>query len=145
MQEQRESKEIVILNSSHREYLVDEIFKKMDETTKHVHLSIRPTIGILVMILTAAPNLELITCPPSLYERTPEKIKKALEKVGVKFQPLLLSPGRPRSHPEWKIEKISELENKGLSLKDISSELNLPEATVHYYIRKRGRKRKKEE
>ncbi len=129
-------KEVVVLRSSQKDILIEEINKKLNEKTKKVHLSVRPTINILASILTAAPNVEVITCPPSLYERTPKKIKEALKKIGIKFEPLLLTPGRPRSHPNWKIEKVYELEKKGYSAKEISEKLGIPLTTVYYYLKK---------
>lgn len=129
-------KGISVLRSSQKDVLMEEINEKLNKSTKEVHLSIRPTINILASILTSAPNVERITCPPSLFERTPEKIKTALEKVGISFDPLLLTPGRPRSHPNWKIDKVYELEKKGFSAKEISEELDIPLTTVYYYLKK---------
>lgn len=129
-------KDVVVLRSSQKDVLLEEINKKLNIKTKKVHFSIRPTINILASILTAAPNVKHITCPPSLYERTPKKIKTALEKIGIKFEALLLTPGRPRSHPNWKIVKVYELEAKGYSAKKISKELDIPLTTVYYYLKK---------
>jgi len=128
--------EIVVLRSSQKDVLIDEINEKLSGKTKKVHLSIRPTINILASILTAAPNAEVITCPPSLYERTPKKIKRALEKIEIRFEPLLLTPGRPRSHPNWKIQKVYNLEEEGYSAKEISEKLDIPLTTVYYYLKK---------
>ncbi|NOZ76881.1 MAG: DUF1699 domain-containing protein [Euryarchaeota archaeon] len=127
---------VAVLRSSQKDVLIDEIDSKLDKDTEKVHLSIRPTINILASILTAAPNVKKITCPPSLFERTPKKIRVALEKVGIDFEPLLLTPGRPRSHPNWKIDKVYELEEKGKSAKEISDELDIPLTTVYYYLKK---------
>jgi len=129
-------KDIVVLRSSQKDVLIEEINEKLNENTRKVHLSIRPTINILASILTADPNTLEITCPPSLYERTPKKIRTALEKIGIAFKPLLLTPGRPRSHPNWKIEQVYQLEEKGYSAKEISDELDIPLTTVYYYLKK---------
>jgi hypothetical protein len=134
-----EEDEVVVLRSSQKDVLLEEIKEKLSEKTKNVHFSIRPTINILASILTAAPNVEQITCPPSLYERTPAKIQRALEKIGIRFEALLLTPGRPRSHPNWKIQKVYELERKGYSAKEISQELDIPLTTIYYYLKKEGR------
>lgn len=131
-------KDVVVLRSSQKDVLIEEINEKLDGNTKKVHFSIRPTINILASILTAAPNVQNITCPPSLYERTPQKIRKALDKIGIKFEALLLTPGRPRSHPNWKINKVYELDGKGYSAKEISDELKIPLTTVYYYLKKKG-------
>ncbi|MFQ6137438.1 MAG: DUF1699 domain-containing protein [Candidatus Hydrothermarchaeales archaeon] len=129
-------RKIVVLRSSQKEILIDEIEDKLNEDTREVHLSIRPTINILASILTAAPEVKTITCPPSLFERTPMKIREALRKIGVDFRPLLLTPGRPRSHPNWKIDKVYELDKRGFSVKEISEELDIPLTTVYYYLKK---------
>lgn len=130
--------QVVVLRSCQKDVLIDEINKKLNEKTTKVHFSIRPTINILASILTAAPNVKTITCPPSLYERTPKKINAGLNKVGINFEALLLTPGRPRSHPNWKIDKVYALEDKGSSAKEISDELKIPLTTVYYYLKKRG-------
>jgi len=127
---------VIVLRSSQNELLLREIKEKLDETVERVHLSVRPTINIIASILTAAPNIKLITCPPSLYERTPEKIKDALAKVGVEFKALLLTPGRPRMHSESKIDEIYRLSSRGCSAKKISKDLRIPLTTVYYYLNK---------
>jgi len=129
-------KDAVVLRSSQKDVLIKEINKKLDSETKKVHLSVRPTINILASILTAAPNVKVVTCPPSLYERTPKKIRTALGKIGIAFEAFLLTPGRPRSHPNWKIDKVYALEDKGYSAKEISDELDIPLTTVYYYLKK---------
>lgn len=128
--------EIIVLRSSQNEVLLTEIKRKLDDSVQEVHLSVRPTINIIASILTAAPNIKLITCPPSLYERTPQKIKSALKKVGVGFKPLLLTPGRPRMHPDAKIHEIYALNKKGFSAKKISKDLKIPLTTIYYYLNK---------
>ncbi len=129
-------KDAVVLRSSQKDVLIKEINKKLDSDTKKVHLSVRPTINILASILTAAPNVKVVTCPPSLYERTPKKIRHALNKIGIAFEAFLLTPGRPRSHPNWKIDKVYDLERGGHSAKEISDELDIPLTTVYYYLKK---------
>jgi hypothetical protein len=129
--------EIIVLRSSQNEILLNEIKEKLNDKVQEVHLSVRPTINIIASILTAAPNIKLITCPPSLYERTPRKIKDALSKVGVTFKALLLTPGRPRMHSDDKIHDIYRLHKKKYSAKKISKDLKIPLTTVYYYLNKK--------
>ncbi len=129
--------EIIVLRSSQNEVLLREIKDKLNEEVQKVHLSVRPTINIIASILTAAPKIKLITCPPSLFERTPRKIKEALSKVGVTFEALLLTPGRPRMHADTKIDGIYGLKKKGYSAKKISKDLSIPLTTVYYYLNKK--------
>jgi hypothetical protein len=128
--------DIVVLRSSQKESLLNEINEKLDKSTSRIHMSVRPTINILASILTAAPDVKTITCPTSLFVRTPKKLRDALEKIGVDFTPLVLTAGRPRLHPNWKIDKAFELDKKGFSVKEISEELDIPLTTVYYYLRK---------
>jgi hypothetical protein len=130
--------EIIVLRSSQNEILLNEIKEKLDLEVNEVHLSVRPTINIIASILTAAPNIKVITCPPSLFERTPQKIKDALAKVDVKFKALLLTPGRPRMHSDTKIHDIYRLNKKGYSAKKISKDLKIPLTTVYYYLNKKN-------
>lgn len=129
--------DIIVLRSSQNEVLLNEINDKINDEAHEVHLSVRPTINIIASILTAAPNIKLITCPPSLYERTPKKIKDALAKVNVRFEALLLTPGRPRMHADSKIDDIYSLKKKGYSAKKISKDLKIPLTTVYYYLNKK--------
>ncbi len=130
--------DIIVLRSSQNEVLLNEVKEKLDESVAEVHLSVRPTINIIASILTAAPNIKLITCPPSLFERTPKKIKDALAKVGVRFESLLLTPGRPRMHSDSKIDEIYVLNKKRYSAKKISKDLKIPLTTVYYYLNKKN-------
>jgi len=126
---------VVVLRSSKNEELIKEVRGKLNENVKEVHLSIRPTVNIIASILSSAPQIKLITCPPSLYRRTPNKIKEALEKVKIPFKPLRLTPGRPRIHAGSIIENITEM-RKVHSVKEISKKLKMPLTTVYYYINK---------
>ncbi len=81
--------DVIVLRSSQKESLLNEIDEKLDKSTSVVHLSVRPTVNILASILTAAPDLKTITCPPSLFVRTQKKLGDALETIGVDFTPLL--------------------------------------------------------
>lgn len=128
-------KKVAVLRSSKNEELMKEIKEKLDENVESVHLSVRPTVNIIASILSFAPNLKEITCPPSLYLRTPEKIKEALEKVNVSFKPLKLTPGRPRTHSNNAIDEIRKLSEK-YSAKEISKKLKIPLTTVYYYLNK---------
>jgi hypothetical protein len=129
--------DIIVLRSSQNEILLKEINDKLNDGVQKVHLSVRPTINIIASILTAAPNIKLITCPPSLFERTPKKIKDALSKVNVRFEALLLTPGRPRMHSDSKIDEIYSQSKKGFSAKKISRDLKIPLTTVYYYLNKK--------
>lgn len=126
---------VIVLRSSKNEELIKEIKEKLNKNVKEVHLSIRPTVNIIASILSSAPQVKLITCPPSLYRRTPIKIKEALEKVRIPFKPLRLTPGRPRIHSGNDIENIVDLRKK-YSVKEISKKLKMPLTTVYYYINK---------
>ena len=130
--------DIIVLRSSQNDVLLKEIQAKLNDRVEEVHLSVRPTINIIASILTAAPKIKQISCPPSLFERTPKKIKEALEKVNVSFSSILLTPGRPRMHSDSKIVEIYALNQKRYSAKKISKELKIPLTTVYYYLNKKN-------
>lgn len=127
---------MMVLRASQKDALLEEVNEKLGEETRKVHMNTRPTVNILAEILSVAPNIEVISCPPSLYGRTNRKIKKALEMVGVRFRSRHLTPGRPRSHPRWKVRRIHTLRERGYSPAEISENLDIPLTTVYYYMKK---------
>lgn len=128
---------VTVLRSIKKENIMKEIDQKLCQKTAKVHLITKPTIKILAAIITAAPNIKIISCPPSQFERTEKKIHKALSKVGINFEPLKLSSGRPKAHPDATLGKIHTLYQEGKSGLKISEDLDIPISTIYYYL-KRG-------
>ena len=125
----------VKLQSKTIEEIFHEIEEKLNEKTEKVHLSIRPSVTVLVHILSKAPNVRIIAVPPSLLKCVPIKIKRALEKVGVELSPECAEPGRKRKRDP---KPVIELLKKGFSAKQVSERLGVPVSTVYYYKNKIG-------
>jgi hypothetical protein len=70
-----------------------------------------------------------------------KKLDSETKKVHLSVRPTInilasILTARPRSHPNWKIDKVYSLESKGYSAKEISDELDIPLTTVYYYLKK---------
>ncbi len=135
---------VVVLKSQKKEEMLKEVFQKLNESTQQVHFCVRPTLTVLAAVLTAAPNVKVITCPPSLYHKVPQKICTALEEVGVKFKPMTRESGRPATRSDSVIRRIFELKDEGCTAKKISEKLGIPLTTVYYYLKGKGRRRRDE-
>ena len=86
------------LKASDRTELLQKIRTELDATAEEVYLNTRPSIQIIITLLNKAPSLNKIYVPPSLCKETPERIKKALNKIGVELIPSDKPRGRPRVH-----------------------------------------------
>jgi hypothetical protein len=95
-------------------------------------------------ILDENPKLEKIKCPPSIYKRIAPKYLEALSKLDVDVETVSYK-GRPKKYDDEDIEKISLLQKKGLTFKEISDELGIPLKTIYYLNKtplKKGSKKK---
>ena len=95
-------------------------------------------------ILDKNPDLQIIKCPPSIYQRISPKYITALSKLGVEIQ-IIPKRGRPKKYGEEDLQTIQDMIKEGYSPQEISDTLNIPIKTVYYYNKKtlkKGRKRK---
>lgn len=98
----------------------------------------------IMEILEENPEIEKITCPPSIYKRITPRYLEALSKLGVKVEPVS-KRGRPKKYDAKDRENINNLLKKGYNPREISDKLNIPLKTVYYFIEtplKKGRKPK---
>lgn len=122
--------EVAVIRSCNKE----EIWQKPKSSTRRVHLCVRPSVEIL----TAAPEVREISCPPSRCRETSPGIRRALERLGVRLKVRTLPMGRPPVHAAWKLKKIHELRRGGYSTSRISREPGIPLRTVQYYLKRVG-------
>jgi hypothetical protein len=95
-------------------------------------------------ILEENPEIEKITCPPSIYKRITPRYIEALSKLGVKVEPVT-KRGRPKKYGKKDQENINNMLKQGYTPQEISVILKIPLKTVYYFIEsplKRGRKPK---
>ena len=98
----------------------------------------------IMEILEENPEIEKITCPPSIYKRITPRYIEALSKLGVKVEPVT-KRGRPKKYSEKDLENINNMLKQGYTPHEISDRLKIPLKTIYYFIEsplKRGRKPK---
>ncbi|WP_297498586.1 DUF1699 family protein [Thermococcus sp.] len=116
----------------------EELLRKLeglDDNVREVYVSLRPTKEVVVKILENAPNVEKISCPPSLYPRVSKKVIAALKQLGIQLVPEKKPRGRPRKYDEETLRLVRELADKGTPIREISTRLGIPLRTVYYLVR----------
>ena len=118
--------------------LVEEI--SQINNAEEVYLRTRPTLWMAVALKTKLPGLKRVTCPPSLYKQTSQKVFKALEQgdSAIKLEPHGVRVGRPNKHPTQLVNDIILAWQSGKPAKLISADLSVPLRTVYFYINKAG-------
>ena len=99
-----------------------------------VHVNKPLSSKLIIEILDENPDLEVINCPLSLYERTSEIYSDALSELGIKIN-IIESRGRPKKYDDELKNTIEDMLRSGLSVKTIASRLNIDSKTV-YYLKK---------
>ena len=106
----------------------------IDTTTIHVTKPL--SSSMIVEIFDTYPNLEEITCSPSIYSRTSKKYVKALNKLGVEVNIKRMWGAKSKTNgAEF---EVLELYNKGNSVNKIAEELNLTIDRAYYLLKKAG-------
>ncbi len=105
-----------------------------DFMSSKVHVNKPLSSKLIIEILDENPDLEVINCPLSLYERTSEIYLDALSELGIRIN-VIESRGRPKKYDDALKDSINEMIASGLSIKTIASRLNIDTKTV-YYLKK---------
>ncbi len=114
---------------------------KLDEApveTEEVYVGRRLSSKLVVLLLSKFPNLKRIYLPRSLYERTSERLREALRRVGVELVPTNRKPGRPPKYSEETLKLVVEKYKSGEKVPEISRDLGIPVRTVYYILRRMG-------
>lgn len=127
-----------ILKASDRTGLLQKIRTGLDSNAEEVYINTRPSIQIIITLLNKAPSLKKIYVPPSLCKETPERIKKALNKIGVELIPFDKPRGRPRVHDKKAVNYMLKLAKRGETAGRIADKTGIPLRTVYYYLKKAG-------
>lgn len=96
---------------------------------KKVHVNQHLTSRKIIEILEKNPDLEKITCPPSIYNRIPSKYLEALKKLNIKVEPL---HGRARKYTEKDVKLIRKLLSEGKTPKEIAGITKIPLKSIYY-------------
>ncbi|MGD2247620.1 MAG: helix-turn-helix domain-containing protein [Candidatus Methanofastidiosia archaeon] len=91
---------------------------------------------ILFALIEHGENLTTIVVPPSIYELTSERVKIYLEKARINLEKGDNTPGRPTKYTKDDIREIVQLKENGMSITQISLELDIPRRTVYYLLEK---------
>ena len=106
----------------------------MDNDVRTVHVTKTLSSSMIVELIDKYSNLEEITCPPSIYNRTSRKYIDALRKVGIDVKAKYNWGAKSKSNGiEFYVLKLS---NEGLSAKQISQKLEIPLNRVYYLLKK---------
>jgi hypothetical protein len=125
-----------ILKAGDRTELLQKIRTELNSTAEEVYLNTRPSIQIIITLLNKAPSLKKVYVPPSLCKETPERIKKALNKIGVELIPFDKPRGRPRVRDEEVLNHMLKLAKEGETAGQIAYKTGIPLRTVYYYLKK---------
>ena len=105
----------------------------MDEVTT-IHITKALSSSMIVELINAYPNLEEITCAPSVYNRTSKRYIEALKQLDINVKKEYKWGAQSKTNGiEFYIQKLS---NEGLSAKQISQKLDIKLNRVYYLLRK---------
>ena len=106
----------------------------MDEDVKTVHITKTLTSALIVELIEEYPNLEVITCSPSVYNRTSSTYIDALSQLDIEVKKKYNWGAKSKSNgAEFKVLKLS---NKGLKPKEIAERLDISLNRVYYLLNK---------
>ena len=106
----------------------------MDEDTTTIHITKTLTSSMIVELIDEYPNLEEITCSPSVYNRTSNTYIDALKQLDINVKREYNWGAKSRSNGiEFYVLKLS---NEGLTPKQISQKLEISLNRVYYLLKK---------
>ena len=127
-----------------------EFFNDEENLAEEVHISTTLSSKKIMELIDKYPNLKIVTCPNSIYDRISKKYLEALEKLGITVK-IKYNWGKPPKYTENDRINVVNLIKKGLFPQDIAEKLNLSVHTVYYLKNKnkdeqvklkRGKRRK---
>lgn len=106
----------------------------MDEDVKTIHITKALTSAVIVDLIEKYPNLEIITCSPSVYNRTSSTYIDALSQLDIEVKVKYNWGAKSKSNGlEF---DILEMSRKGLTAREISEKLDISLSRVYYLLRK---------
>ena len=106
----------------------------MDGEVTSIHITKALSSSMIVDLLDEYPNLEEITCPPSVYKRTSKTYIDALKTLKIEVRVKYNWGAESKSNGiEFYVVKLS---NEGMSARQISQKLDITLNRVYYLLRK---------
>ena len=106
----------------------------MDEEVTTIHITKALSSSMIVDLIDEYPNLEEITCSPSVYERTSGKYIEALKQLDITVKKQYNWGAESKSNGiEFYVAKLSK---EGLTAKQISQKLEISLNRVYYLLKK---------
>ena len=106
----------------------------MNEDVRTVHITKALSSSMIVEVIDEYPNLEEITCSPSVYKRTSKRYIDALRQLDINVRTKYEWGAKSKSNGiEDYVRKLSD---EGLSAKQISQKLDISLNRVYYLLRK---------
>lgn len=121
-----------------------------ENLTEEIHISTALSSKKIMELIDEYPNLKIVTCPKSIYDRISKKYLEALSELGITVK-IKYNWGKPARYSEKDRINVINLIKEGLLPQDIAKKLNIPVQTVYYLKNKnkdeqiklkRGKKRK---
>ena len=106
----------------------------MDENKTTVHITKALTSSIIVDLIERYPNLNRITCSPSVYNRTSDTYIDALNQLDIEVVKQYNWGAKSKTNGEE--FEVLELSNQGLKPKEIAQKLDISLNRVYYLLKK---------
>jgi hypothetical protein len=119
-------------NDSHNdEDLEYDLEDEEENLTEEVHISTALSSKKIVEVIDKYPNLKIITCPKSIYNRVSKKYLEALKNLGIAVK-IKYNWGKSVKYTEKDRISVINLIKEGLFPQDIAKKLNIPVQTIYY-------------
>ena len=104
-----------------------------DEITS-VHVKQNLSSSKIMDLMNQYPNLKTITCPKSVFNRTPKVYIDALETLDINLK-IEYKWGKSKPSNVFLKSKVLKLAKEGLSAKEIAKQLDISLSKVYYLIK----------
>ena len=106
----------------------------MDKKITSIHITKALSSSMIVDLIDEYPDLEEITCAPSVYDRTSQTYIDALKEVGINVKKKYEWGAKSKSNGiEFYVVKLS---NEGMTARQISQKLDISLNRVYYLLKK---------
>ena len=106
----------------------------MDESITTIHVTEVLSSSRIMDLIDEYPNLEEITCSPSVYDRTSKNYIDALEQLEIDVKKKYNWGAKSKTNGSEKI--VLDLAKEGLTAREISEKLGMKLNRVYYLLRK---------